>query len=144
MLYKRTSIHYTRNTPSGKWSETSIHVDYCGETWCKKMTGPEEVRFFNALHWARGGEIRYSDDRYFTSISPDKLEKVYDRFEPLRIPWDAVGHRESEALCYATCHMRCTDTTTESGHELLTIPYVTEDGDERTVTYDLTNRVFVG
>jgi hypothetical protein len=143
MIFKRTSIEYTRNTPNCKWKECGTHVDYCGESWARKMTGPEDVKFFNSLSWARGGEIRYSNNRFFTSIAPDKLTKVYDLFEPVDIPWSIMGHREWEALNYATCHMRCTDSEDHNGHELLTIPYLTEDGDERTVTYDLTNKKFV-
>jgi len=144
MLFKRTSTHYTRNTPTSRWKETTVKVDYCGESWVDKMTGKDEVRFFNNLHWARGGRIRYSDDRYFTSISPDRLTKVYDRFEPVRIPWDSIGHRENAALCYATWHMRCTESSDVNGHELLTIPYKDDDGCDCTVTYDLTNKVFAG
>lgn len=144
MLYKRTSTKYTRNTPNCKWKVVKVTTDYCGEAWAEKMTGPDELRFFNNLHWARGGQIRYSDDRYFTSISPNRVEKFYDRFEPVRIPWTSIGDRELDALCYASANMRCIQSTIENGHELLVIPYKTEDGDERTVTYDLTYKVFVG
>jgi hypothetical protein len=55
-----------------------------------------------------------------------------------------MGDREREALYYASAHMRCIQSTVENGHELLVIPYKTEDGDDRTVTYDLTRKVFVG
>ena len=143
MLYKRISKKFERNTKNSKWREVSTSVDYCGEKWVDKMT-TDDVAYFNAIHWARGGRIRYSDNRYFTFVYPDSLEKVYDLFEPLRIPWDAMGAREHEALSYATWHMRCTEATTDGGHELLDIHYVTDDGDERHVVYDLTEKRFVG
>lgn len=141
-IYKRTKTSYVRNTPNGKWKEKSIEVDYCGEAWVKKMTS-DDVRIFNAMHWSRGGRVRYSDDYYFTNINPDRLHKAYDRFEPVRIPREAIGRREAEALAYADQHMRCTESGIENGHEILVIPYLGDDGDERTVTYDLTHKKFV-
>ena len=139
----RVSTSYERTTPTARWRESEVKVDYLGYEWMRKMTGKEEVRFFNSLHWARAGQIRYSDEYYFTSISPSRCEKVYDRFIPIRIPWSEIGYREREALTWACWHMRCTESKMVHDHEWLVIHYQTDEHEERTVTYDVTIGKFV-
>ena len=82
--YKWTRKHYTRNTPRGKWIELKEQEEtetITGEKM-EQLTSPSEVRFFRGLGAYVRVERYYNGIVTFKNISPSKLEKTEEKFEP--------------------------------------------------------------
>lgn len=102
-IYKWTRKHYSRNTPSSKWTEIvdAEQTIYITESWRDEKTSKQEARWFRAIGaWVRVSHNPYTDITTFTNISPDKLEKSEETFVPVRLTGEAasMGWRERDAF----------------------------------------------
>ena len=123
-IYKWVRKKYVRNTPRGKWREDhdDFEVLYCTERWMEVKIGKDECRFWRNLgSWVRVKRNPYYGFVTFTNISPSKLEKCEERFDPIYLEGDALnmGYRERDAMTNCYWHQNCIPVVEESDEHVV-------------------------
>ena len=143
-IYKWTRTKYQREEAGRghKWQEVpdESSVSYITSDWMHEKTGSTEVRFFRALGATVHVTRYYNGKATFDNVSPDRLSRCFETFEPIGLTraLHNAGYREILALEEMEAQRQIPVCETANGHVVLCI------GTENRAKLDLNGQIWVG
>lgn len=98
-IYKLTMTRYERRAPRCRWIETETETLYVSREWAETLTSDDELAFWRAAGSCEVSRNPYAGTVDVLRVSPDKILRTSERFEPVSVnPWAKAGEREHAIL----------------------------------------------